>query len=107
MEQKCDLCDKANILSGKDLLLHEDSFCYIVDNGDTDGYARRISLTLNQHGGMVTPSIERLAVYRLREYVTTTLHIPSADFFIKKTMRTYPDHFHIHAYILPKQMKGG
>ncbi len=95
----CDLCNMATIKSGKDTILYEDESCYIVDNGNTDGYTRRISLTIKPHFAG-TDMTFRIASYNLIQFLNT---IGIGDgYFIKKTMNTYPDHFHIHAYILPE-----
>ncbi len=101
MDKSCDLCARQPINAGKDILLYEDRFYYIVENGNPDGYARRISLVIVPHG-IASPLTEQVAVRILREYITSKLHISNADYFIKKTMKTHPDHFHIHAYVLPE-----
>lgn len=101
MNNKCGLCTRIPITTSKDKLLYEDQFCYIVENGNTDSYTKRITLVIVPHA-IASPMIERIALCKLRKYVASTLHISHADFFIKKTMRTYPDHFHIHAYVLPR-----
>ena len=101
----CDLCNRVPITSGKDKLLYDHPNYYIVENGNKDGHTRRISLTVAQHyvGDTLT---EQSAMPTLRNFVESKLHIPAADFFIVKTMSTYPDHFHIHAYVLPKLEEG-
>lgn len=98
-DYNCDLCNRSTIYSGKDTLLYEDKYCYIVENGNTDGYTRRISLTINSHspGGDMT---DRIAAHVLSMYMEIDLGIH--DYIIRKTMKTYPNHFHLHAYVLPK-----
>lgn len=97
----CDLCMMRSVISGKDKLLFRSLIYYIVENGNTDGYSRRISFTSVRHESS-SSALEKMATTILRDYIESILHIPAADFFIQKTMRTYPDHFHIHAYVLPK-----
>lgn len=102
MDNECRICSGADIASGKDKLLFEDDFCQIVENGDTDGYSRRISLAIRRHIADPKAGVEGKAVVVLRNYLTKVEYLDGASFFIRKTMRTYPDHFHIHAYILPR-----
>ena len=97
----CACCDRSTITSGKDKLWLEMASYYIVENGNTDGYFRRVSLVITKHHAG-NPIIEWICTQKLRAYLAEELHIPNAEFFIEKTMNTYPDHFHIHAYILPK-----
>ena len=84
--------------------MYDEWYCYIVENGHTDGYARCISLVLNHHyvGNGFT---EQVATAVLTDYVTDVLSYSSEQFSIRKTMNTYPEHFHIHAYVLPKKRR--
>jgi len=115
MQTECKLCNKGSVASGRDELLFEDDFCYIVNNGTTElfsgtltgVYSRRISLVLNEHVAKLSKTIERKAVNILTEYVHKTLHISRDSFFVIKTMNAHPNHFHIHAYILPKMKNVG
>lgn len=97
----CDLCTRATVVSGKDTLLYEDRFCYIVDNGSTDGYRRRVTLIVTPHmqGSDMTM---RVATFNLKSFAIFRLGIPESQLYICKTMNTYPEHFHIHACVLPK-----
>ncbi len=97
VNRKCDLCSRCTDLTNGDFLLYQDDFCYIVINGNTDGCAKRISLVTIAHikGDAYTEKRSRAI---LSEYVKS---MGITEFFIRKTMRSYPDHFHIHAYVLP------
>jgi len=114
MQTECKLCNKGSVASGRDELLFEDDFCYIVDNGTTELffgtltgiYSKRISLVLNKHVAKLSRTVEKKAFNTLTEYVHKTLQIPRESFFVIKTMNAYPNHFHIHAYVLPKVKEG-
>lgn len=101
-DSNCDLCNMVPVKTGKDRLLHQSGLYYIVENGNNDGYAKRISLTRIEHK-VPNHNEECSLVAVLRGYVMGYLHIRPDSFFIKKTMRTYPDHFHIHAYVFPER----
>lgn len=104
-----------DIQSGKDVLLYEDRFCYIVDNGNThinmDGKLvfakKRISLIIKKH-------VKRLGATELARAESTLINVirkkfkltKDKNFFLRTTMGTYPDHFHIHAYVLPFKKTG-
>lgn len=110
---KCDLCNKATVHSGKDKLLYEDEERYIVDNGNTGlkengtcrKFNRRITLVIRAHQSGYHLSKYSREWLRLERYVEDVLRVDSEVYFIRKTMNTYPGHFHIHAYIYPEVTK--
>lgn len=114
-EVACNLCTRNNIESGKDKLLYEDSFCYIVENGNTcllindiTMFARkRITLILKEHKGCISNKEQVLVNSTLTNFMSTEFKLnEEIDYFLKITMNTYQDHYHIHAYVLPLTDKG-
>ncbi len=106
----CGLCLRQTIHSGKDELLYEDDFCYIVNNGGThlkDGdnkrfAKKRISLVLREHTSQPSDKECRRAESALRDFMTNHLKlVDEKEYFLRRTMNTYPDHYHLHAYIFP------
>lgn len=111
--KNCDLCNRATIESGKDSLLYNDKNFHIIDNGNThlrEGNIikfakRRITLILNKHQGHLTISEMSLAKSKLTKVLKKLGYNPN-EYFFKATMGTYPNHFHIHAYIPPFSDEG-
>lgn len=106
----CNLCSYVDINSGKDKLLYEDDFCYIVENGNThlkEGdklkfAKRRISLILREHRSILSKDeLDKLETF-LKNFILKNFQLEyGVNYFIKCTMGTYSDHYHTHAYILP------
>jgi len=92
---ECTLCNKGTIKSGKDRLLYEDEFCYVVENGNRDGADRRVSLVVKQHISNVPDSVRQKA-----EEILLGIVGDSYGLEIKRTMGTYPEHYHLHAYVM-------
>ncbi|MBI2584153.1 MAG: hypothetical protein HYW25_05780 [Candidatus Aenigmarchaeota archaeon] len=97
------------VTSGREELLYEDPFCYIVENHhleiDTDNgtrYARaRKCVVLKDHGRQPSPDQEEAAQRRLKTFLGEQGLEEGRDYFIRTTMRTFPEHYHSHAIIYP------
>ena len=103
------------IKSGKDKLLYEDNFCYIIENGNTHlkennhlKFAKkRISLVIKEHKSKLNKKERYLADSILITFMTKKFGLKQGkDYFIKCTMGTYSKHYHTHAYIFPFSDKG-
>src|SRR3989344_756487 len=103
----CNLCTRQDINSGKDTLLYEDDFCFIVKNGNSHlkengklRYAKkRMSLVINEHKPMLTEAEQARANSTLKSFMSDGLGLKfGEDYFIKPTMGTYPSRYHVHVY---------
>lgn len=109
MATSCDLCNQIPLKTKKDKLIYENLEYYIVENGNqhlriNGGLIfakRRISLTLKEHKGKINKTQLRKLINILIRFLESQNLTHGIDFFILKTGTTYPDHFHIHAYVLP------
>lgn len=110
MPKTCNLCIKYDISSGKDRLVYEDSFCHIVDNGTTNldingkivFAKKRFSLVINKHKKHLTEKERSLVYSTLTDFMRRKFKLKeNSDYFLKVTMNTYPNHYHLHAYIPP------
>ena len=89
------------------MLLYEDGFCYIVENGNRHLVAgdsvfdgkKRYSLTVKEH--ISRPKDGKLIKKVFLEFLRDRLHLENGEYVICETMGTYPDHYHVHAYVLP------
>jgi len=103
------------VKSGKDRLLYEDDYCYIVENGNTHlrirkkvfFAKRRISFNIKQH----KQKISSREMMRVKQVFSSFLWNSfqwklGEDYFLQVTMGTYKDHFHIHAYVPPFTDRG-
>ncbi|MBL4644588.1 MAG: hypothetical protein JKX80_01850 [Candidatus Pacebacteria bacterium] len=115
MNKSCRLCQKSDIISGKDSLLFEDAFCYIVDNGNTHlkkesilmFAEKRLSLIVKKHVTSLTEQETRQAHNTLEQLIRNLYGEEKLEQSVFKcTMGTYSDHFHTHAYFPPFSKKG-
>lgn len=106
---QCPLCLMEPVKTGRTMLLLKDDFCFIDMNDKTalviDGcpiFAKtRLSLCLLEHTSIPEEETVRRAKERLVDFLTGQLQLTPDVFIIRITMLTYPQHFHIHAYLLP------
>ena len=86
-----------------------DDFCYVVENGNThlkrDGKmmfaSKRISLVIKEHKSKLSADEASLAKEIIIGVMSSKYHLSEKDFFIKSTMGTFADHYHVHAYVPP------
>ena len=105
----CVLCQRRDITSGKDPLIYGDDFCYVVENGNShlkrDGKmmfaSKRISLVIKEHKSKLSADEASLAKEIIIGVMSSKYHLSEKDFFIKSTMGTFADHYHVHAYVPP------
>lgn len=111
----CDLCTMDTTNLGKDTIIYQDGYCYIVENGNThlseNGKLvfakKRFSFTLKDHRNHLEGEELENVYDMLRSVLKIKFDLePERDYFIRTTMGSYPDHFHTHAYVPPFSDEG-
>jgi hypothetical protein len=112
MKKPCHLCGmqitkKENALI-HEKLLYEDGLCYIVENPRKTSILnemvirtpKRIVFILKEHTKRPKDfgRLQRIFRQFLKKRFSAKENV---SYLIRKTMRTYPDHFHMHAFFLP------
>ncbi len=106
----CDLCQMKPVVSGREELLYEDLFCYIVENHnlaiDIDNNIKYASgrkcLVLKDHKRNLSFYEEQIVHMKLKAFMSENFDLEEGkDYFMRTTMRTFSDHYHTHAILYP------
>ena len=111
----CPICIREFVTSGRTKLLHLDDFCFIdrndssilVVNGHSISAEMRLSLSILEHIAFPNEEVVRFSRRFLFDYMESDLRLSDGDFITRVTMLKYPEHFHIHAYVLPFKDESG
>ncbi len=107
--ENCPICTREPIQSGRTQLLYLDDFCFIDRNDKSVlvvnelpiSAEMRVTLSLLEHIAFPNEETIMSAKQLLIDYMKVNLGITDSDFITRVTMLTYPEHFHIHGYVLP------
>ncbi len=111
-DEGCGLCKFVNSHDLSIRLFHDD-YC-IVENPvkclrepwGLIKYERQFSLVVVRHMAEVPWAMEERLYYALDKFMRRYFAFRPSQYFIRKTMNTYPDHWHIHAFLLPGEKLG-
>lgn len=107
--KSCGLCKGENFASGKDTFLcqingyiiFQNGIPYIIEGDIVKKFEQRFTIYPQKH----TASLNQQEIVKIKktliDYLIQEHQFGMDQFLLKTTGSTYPDHFHLHAFVFP------